>query len=182
MIAISVFAGVGIQAFNGYFNFEWWHYLVNYVVPNAIEATEIAALAIFVQAMSPHKYIGWGVMALIQITLITFGNIGYEHHLYLYGTTIAVPLSDMNGQGTFWIGRAWFQIYWCAFALVLSILSYALWRRGTETRLRPRLTRLPRKLAGYAGALMAFAVVVLGRKRRIHFLQHQCSQSLSYQR
>jgi aminopeptidase N len=160
MIAISVFAGVGIQAFNGYFNFEWWHYVVRYVVPNAIEATEIAALAIFVQAMSPHKYIGWGVMALIQITLITFGNIGYEHHLYLYGTTIAVPLSDMNGQGTFWIGRAWFQIYWCAFALVLSILSYALWRRGTETRLRPRLTRLPRKLAGNAGALMAFAVVV----------------------
>ena len=160
MIAISVLAGAGVQAFNGYFNFEWSHYLVRYIAPNAIEATEIAALAIFVQAMSPHKYIGWGVMALIQITLITFGNIGYEHHLYLYGTTTPVPLSDMNGQGTFWIGRAWFQVYWCAFALILAVLSYALWRRGTETRLRPRLARLPRRLNGYAGVLMAFAIVV----------------------
>jgi aminopeptidase N len=160
MIAISVLAGAGVQAFNGYFNFEWSHYLVRYIAPNAIEATEIAALAIFVQAMSPHKYIGWGVMALIQITLITFGNIGYEHHLYLYGTTTPVSLSDMNGQGTFWIGRAWFQVYWCAFALILAVLSYALWRRGTETRLRPRLARLPRRLNGYAGVLMAFAIVV----------------------
>jgi aminopeptidase N len=158
MIAISVFAGVAIQVFNGYFNFEWTHYLVRYVVPNSLEAIEIAALAIFVQAMSPHKYVGWGVMALLQIALITLSNIGFEHHLYLYGTTIAVPLSDMNGQGKFWIGRAWFQVYWCAFALMLAVLSYALWRRGTETRLRPRLARLPRRLSGSAGLIMAFAV------------------------
>lgn len=75
---------------------------------------------------------GWGVMALIQVALLTFSNIGFEHHLYLYGTTISVPLSDMNGQETFWIGRAWFQVYWCAVALILAIISYAL--GGAEPR------------------------------------------------
>ncbi|MEI9995845.1 MAG: M1 family aminopeptidase [Rhizomicrobium sp.] len=159
MIAISVLAGVAVQASKGYFNFEWSHYLVWYVVPNAIEAVELAVLAIFVQTLSPNKYAGWGVMVLLQIVLITFGNIGFEHHLYLYGTTIGVPLSDMNGQGKFWIGRGWFQAYWSAFALILAVLAYGLWRRGTETRLRPRLRRLPRRLAGAAGALLALGVL-----------------------
>ncbi|HXC55392.1 MAG TPA: M1 family aminopeptidase [Rhizomicrobium sp.] len=160
MLAISVFAAVIVQVFRGYFNFEWLHYLDWYVVPNAIEVIEIAALAIFVQAVSPHKFVGWGVMALVIVALIAFGNIGWEHHLYLFGRTSQVPLSDMNAQGTFWIGRAWFQVYWLAFSLMLSILAYGLWRRGTETRLRPRLMRLPRRMRGFAGVLMAFAVVV----------------------
>ncbi|HEY4940827.1 MAG TPA: M1 family aminopeptidase [Rhizomicrobium sp.] len=159
MIVISVFAAVGMQAFKGYFNFEWPHYWLWYVLPNALEAIELAALAIFVQALSPHKFIGWGVMALFLIGLITLSNIGFDHHLYLYGTTIAVPLSDMNAEGTFWIGRAWMHAYWCAVALVLTILAYGLWRRGTETRLRPRLARLPRRMAGKAGVLMAVALL-----------------------
>ncbi|MEI9886266.1 MAG: M1 family aminopeptidase [Rhizomicrobium sp.] len=160
MNAISVLAAAVVQAIGGYTHFEWLHYLYWYVVPNTIEAIEIAALAIFVQALSPHKYVGWGVMVLIQIALISLSNVGYDHHLYLYGTAPAVPLSDMNGQGTFWIGRAWFQVYWCAVALFLSVLAYALWRRGAETRLMPRLRRLPRRLAGGAGLLLAFAVIV----------------------
>lgn len=158
MIVVSVFAAVAAQAFKGYFDFEWSHYLLWYVVPASIETIMIAALAIFVQALSPHKYAGWGFMVLIQIALITLGNIGFEDRLYLYSSVGQVPLSDMNAQGTFWIGRAWFQVYWGAFALILSILAYALWRRGTETRLRPRLVRLPRRLGGFAGVLSLLAV------------------------
>ncbi|MEJ1968131.1 MAG: M1 family aminopeptidase [Rhizomicrobium sp.] len=160
MIAVSVLAAVAVQAVKGYFDFAWMHYLLWYVVPASIEAILLAVLAIFVQALSPHKYVGWGAIVLIEIGLISLGNIGWEHHLYLYGTMPAVPLSDMNGQGKFWIGRAWFQIYWLAFATILSVFAYALWRRGTETRLKPRLARLPRRLRGPAGVLLAAAVIV----------------------
>jgi ABC-2 type transport system permease protein len=160
MIAISVLAGAVVQLFHGYTNFEWSHYLLWYVVPESISAIQLAALAIFVQSVSPHKYVGWGVMAIIQIGLISLSNIGYENLLYIYGHGNGVPLSDMNGQGTFWIGRAWFQLYWSAFALILSVFAYALWRRGAETRLKPRFQRLPRRLAGFAGVLLAVAVVV----------------------
>ncbi|HEX4296298.1 MAG TPA: M1 family aminopeptidase [Rhizomicrobium sp.] len=159
MLVISVFVAAAVQAFHGYFKFEWTHYWLWYVAPNALEAIELAALAVFVQALSPHKYVGWGVMALVQVGLIMLGNVGWDHHLYLYGTTIAVPLSDMNGEGVFWIGRAWMHAYWCAVALVLTILAYGLWRRGTETRLRPRLARLPRRMKGFAGALLTAAVL-----------------------
>jgi ABC-2 type transport system permease protein len=42
----------------------------------------------------------------------------------------------------------------------LVVLTYALWRRGTETRLWPRLRRLPARLTGKAGLTFAAAAVV----------------------
>jgi aminopeptidase N len=160
MLAVSVLTAVIVQAIKNYYDFQIGHYLLWYVVPNTIEAVELAALAIFVQTVVSHKYTGWGVMALVLIAQISLGNLGYDHHLYIYGSSYTVPLSDMNGQGQFWIGRAWFQVYWLAFALILSILAYGLWRRGAETRFVPHLARLPRRMRGFAGALMALAVIV----------------------
>jgi hypothetical protein len=65
----------------------------------------------------------------------------------------------MNGQGHFWVARAWFQAYWGAFALVLLVLALLLRRRGAETRLKPRLARLPQRLRGPAGAVLGSAAL-----------------------
>jgi aminopeptidase N len=158
---VSVAAAVLVQAMKGYTQFELSHYLLWYVLPETVTAIQVAVLAVFVQALSPQKYVGWGIMAIYVVVILFLANTGFDHHLYIFGTTPDVPLSDMNGQGKFWIARAWFDVYWCAASLILAILAYALWRRGTETRLRPRFARLPRRLASGAGALLALAFVVL---------------------
>lgn len=156
---VSVVAAVAIQTIKGYHDYQLSHYLLWYMLPETFTAIEVAVLAVFVQALSPHKYVGWGIMGLYLVATMTFSTMGFQHNLYLYGAAPAVPLSDMNGQGQFWIGHDWFTFYWCSFALVLAVLSYALWRRGTETRFRPRFARLPRRLSGGAGALLAIALV-----------------------
>ncbi len=158
---IAVVAAVTIQTLKGYYDYELGHYIVWYVLPQTVTAVQIAVLAVFAQALSPNKYFGWGVMVLYLVALLALPAMGFEHHLYLYGTTSSVPLSDMNGEGRFWIGRDWFDIYWSAAALVLTILAFALWRRGTETRLTPRLVRLPRRLFGPAGVLLAAGLVLM---------------------
>ena len=43
---------------------------------------------------------------------------------------------------------------------MLLVLAHGLWRRGTETRLRPRLRRLPGRLNGGAGVVLAAALLV----------------------
>jgi ABC-2 type transport system permease protein len=159
-LLVSVGAGVAVQTIKGYHNHELAHYLLWYVFPMALAAVEIAVLSIFVQALSPHKYIGWMVMGLYIVSLLYLPNLGYDHNLYIYGGSPDVPLSDMNGQGQFWIAGAWFSLYWCAIAMVLAVLTYALWRRGTETRLKPRFARLPRRLSGAAGMLLLAALFV----------------------
>lgn len=156
---ISVAVAIVVQSVKGYHIYELDHYVLWYVLPESVMAIELAALSIFVQAVSPQKYVGWGIMALYLVARVTFANIGFEHHLYLFGPFI-VPLSDMNGEGKFWIKQVWLDVYWGAFMTMLSVLAYALWRRGAETRLSPRLARLPSRLTGTAGAIMALAFIV----------------------
>ena len=88
----------------------------------------------------------------------------------------------MNGQGHYWIGRAWFRLYWFAFALILLVLAYGLWRRGTETRFLPRLGRLPRRLARLCrradGCWRCSSRPAPGRSS----LQHRHSQRVPHQR
>src|SRR6185437_8254128 len=108
----------------------------------------------------PHKFVGWAVMVVYLISTIVLSNIGFEDNLYQYGGGPATPVSDMNGLGHYWIGSYWFRLYWSGFALILLVLTYALWRRGTESRLRPRLRQLPRRLTGAAGAVLGLGIAV----------------------
>ena len=155
----AILGAVALQAGSGYFDFEAGHYLLWFLLPHAIGLIQLAVLTIFVQTLSPGKFVGFGVMALCVVARLTLPSLGFEHHLYLFGTPTTIPLSDMNGQGDFWVSRTWFEAYWTAFCAVLAGLSYGLWRRGTETRFWPHLRRLPRRLAGPAGAFMAAALV-----------------------
>ncbi|RZJ35015.1 MAG: aminopeptidase, partial [Brevundimonas sp.] len=43
-------------------------------------------------------------------------------------------------------------------AVMLAVIAYGLWRRGTETRLWPRLKRFPRRLFGPAGVIGGVAL------------------------
>jgi ABC-2 type transport system permease protein len=162
MLVVSALAGVAVQLSKGFTDIQLAKYLFWYIVPNAIDWTLIAVLAVFLQAVSPHKFIGWGLMVLYVIATQTFNTLGFDHNLYNYGGTPRVQLSDMNGEGDFGRFATWFRAYWSAFAVILLVLAYALWRRGTETRFWPRLKRLPRRLMGPAGILGVLALAAFG--------------------
>jgi ABC-2 type transport system permease protein len=166
-LLVSALAGVAIQMSKGFFDIQMHKYVVWYILPTALDWTLIAILAVFFQAISPHKFIGWGLMVIYLIASISLGRLGFEHVLYSYGSIPdgRIELSDMNGLGDFWQFGLWLRAYWTAFALILAVLTYGLWRRGTEIRLTPRLRRLPRRLlspAGLIGGLALCAFVGLG--------------------
>jgi aminopeptidase N len=156
----GVLAGVLTQTIKGYTDFELGKYLVWYVIPQAISFSTLAVLAIFIQALSPNKFIGWAIMVVYLISTIVLSNLGFDHVLYRYGAGIGVPLSDMNGRGDFAGFAAVLDAYWGAFAVILLVLAYGLWRRGTEQRLWPRLKRLPHRLAGPAGLIGGAALAL----------------------
>ncbi|MBV7258081.1 ABC transporter permease/M1 family aminopeptidase [Erythrobacter crassostreae] len=152
-LLISVIAAIIIQAVRGYFNFELDKYFAWYILPTTIDLVLIAVLSVFVQALSPNKYLGWGLMVLYIVGTITFNSLGYDHPLLLYGTTAVGPVSDMNGDAVAGAVSWWLRLYWGGVALLLAVLAHLLWRRGTETRLMPRLKQLPRRMMSGAGAL-----------------------------
>jgi ABC-2 type transport system permease protein len=156
---IGAIAGMGVQLYKGYANLEPMGYLMWWVIPMTITSLQLAVLAVFFQALSPNKYIGWGCLLLFLIASLVMSNLGLEHNLYQYSSTPSVPLSAFNGMAHFWIGRAWFQLYWAAFSIILVVIAYGLWRRGAETRLAPRLKRFPSRLGGSTGAVLAGSIL-----------------------
>ncbi|MFC4442305.1 ABC transporter permease/M1 family aminopeptidase [Caulobacter henricii] len=159
-LLVSVLAAILSQLAHGYTHLELGKYLLWYILPQSVDWILLAVLAVFLQAISPHKFIGWGLMVIYLVATITLSNLGFEHKLYNFGSVTDTPFSDMNGQGQFWIGAWWLRLYWTAFSVVLLVLSYGLWRRGTESRLWPRLMRLPSRMTGKAGATLALALTV----------------------
>ena len=158
ILLTGVVAGIAAQIFKQQYDFELGKYLLWYVWPGTIRFAMIAVLAIVVQSLSPNKFVGWAIMVVYLISTLVLSNMGFDHVLYRYGSSIGVPLSDMNGRGKFAGFAAWTDAYWTAGAIILLVLGYGLWRRGTETRFLPRLRRLPHRLAGPAGIVGGVAL------------------------
>jgi len=159
-LLIAVVAAMLIQASRGYFNFEFDKYLSWYILPTSVDLILTAILAVFVQALSPNKYVGWGIMVLYVVATITFAALGYDHPLLLYGNTPFNPVSDLNGDAVAGGLGWWMRLYWGGVALVLAVLAHFLWRRGTQTSLMPRLKQLPGRLLSPAGGLGLAGIVI----------------------
>jgi hypothetical protein len=100
ILLVGVVAGIGIQTFKGYFDFEIDKYLLWYVLPGTIRFAMTAVLAIVVQSLSPNKFVGWAIMVVYLISTIVLSNMGFDHVLYRYGSGVGMPQSDMNGRAT----------------------------------------------------------------------------------
>jgi aminopeptidase N len=159
LLGVSIATGVLVQLLRGYTHVEFGKYIGWYLLPEALDFILLAVLAVFFQTLASHKFIGWGLAVLFIISQIVMSKLGWEHNLYQYGSGPTVPLSDMNGLGLAGVARAWFRGYWSAVALGLGVLIYGLWRRGPSSALWPRLRRLPHRLAGAAGGLLALSVI-----------------------
>jgi ABC-2 type transport system permease protein len=158
-VVIGALAGIAYQALHGFFHFEILSYLTWFIWPMTFQAVLMAVLAVLIQVLVPHKYIGWAAMLVFIVVSGVLSVLGFEHNLYAYANTPPVPLSDFNGMGRFWIAQAWFELYWAAFATILLVIAHALWRRGTTVALRPRLRQAARHLHGAAGWTLACAVL-----------------------
>jgi aminopeptidase N len=159
MLGVSILTAILVQLLRGYAHFEFGKYIGWYLLPEGLDFILLAVLAVFFQTLAPHKFIGWGLAVLFIISQIVMSKLGWEHNLYQYGSGPDVPLSDMNGLGLAGVARAWFRAYWSGVALGLVVLIYGLWRRGPSGALWPRMKRLPHRLAGPAGGLLAFSLV-----------------------
>ncbi|PZN92148.1 MAG: aminopeptidase [Alphaproteobacteria bacterium] len=159
-VVISALGAMAVQLARGVTALEAGQYLAWYLLPMTVDTVLLAILSVFVQALSPNKYIGWGIMVVYLVGTITLVSIGFEHPLYNYGSNGDIRLSDMNGSEIGGARAWWLRLYWGGVALVLAVIAHLLWRRGTETRLRPRLRQLPARLKGPAGGVLLAGVAV----------------------
>lgn len=164
LLAVNVaaaVAGIVYQVAEGARTIGLVEYFAWFIIPGAINGLLIAILAVFLQVLSPNKYVGWGLLFIWFVAGVFLSNMGYGNPLYNYAGAPSVPLSDFVGAGSFWKGSAILQFYWLCFALILAVLAHLLWPRGTDLGLRVRLRRMRRYATAPALALTVVAAVAM---------------------
>ena len=153
--------GMVYQLAEGAREFGIPQYLGWFVVPAAVDGLLIAILAVFVQVLSPNKYVGWGILFVWFVGSIFLSNMGYSNPLYTYDRTPGVPYSDFVGAGSFWKGAAILQFYWLCFAIILAVVAHMLWPRGTDLAVRSRIRRMPRMASAPLLAIIAISAAAM---------------------
>ncbi len=131
--------GIGMQIFKGYYNFELGLYVKSLFGFNLLSGWLICALAISVHSLVNNKYVGHFVMIAFYIVTSFAGLLGFEHNLYKYSVIPSERYSDMNGFGQTVLRDGAFALYWAAAAVVITIVAYLFWTRGTAAGWRERI-------------------------------------------
>ncbi len=169
MSLTGMLTGIVYQLVLGSESIDVGLYLAAYVIPQSIDLLLIAVLAVFLQVVSPNKYVGWGLVLAWFVSRIFLNNLGYSNMLYLFGGTPSEPLSDMNGTGGFWVGALWARAYWGAFAVLLLCLAHWAWPRGTVVAVWPRIKAAPGRITPASGGVALAAVgAMIGTGMVIH--------------
>lgn len=148
VLTVAVLTAVGVQLSHGWTDLDPLLYFEGIYVIRLSEWMLIASLALVLQALANHKYVGFLLMAGYFILSEVMPLVDLERGLYRFGSAPSAPYSDMNGYGHFATGLAWYRIYWALGATVLVMIAVLLWPRGTDQRMRLRLARARQSLVG----------------------------------
>ncbi len=124
-----------------YTNFEFslyaslfYHYGLQLVVYSMI--------ALFVNSLVKNKYMGMGIFGLIVILSLKANMLGFEHPLTSLGFMPRLGYNNMdgfNGASNLFDHLA---MYWFAFGLILTVLSFKIWNRGIVANYSVKLKQL----------------------------------------
>jgi ABC-2 type transport system permease protein len=158
VIAVFLLAGalgtMGFQLWNGWTRLEPLLYLQGLAmtfVPFAL----MAVLAVFLQVVANHKFIGYLLMILYLVSATVLAALDFDHNLYRFAGSPPTSYSDMNGWGHFVTPQLWFWSYWGAFSLLLAIAAALFWMRGTGHSWKDRLGLARARFRGASRGLAA---------------------------
>jgi len=103
----------------------------------------MAIVVLFIQNLSPNKYIGFFLCALFYAgDLIALGAFNFDNYLLRYGRIPDFIYSNINGFGHFSQTILWYTIYWLFLGAIIAWFTILLWRRTNENSIRIRLKYL----------------------------------------
>ena len=133
---------MGYQLLRGYHHLQPLLYL-QFMGFDLIGFMLFGILAVVLQVWANNKFTGYALIVGWIIAIIALAQFHLDDNLYIYAGMPDTPYSDMNGFGSFWIGKLWFGAYWTCFAAALLVIAALYWVRGTTSgwRARGRIAR-----------------------------------------
>lgn len=141
LTTVGVIMCISFQMALGYSNFEFglyaslfYHYGVQLVV--------FCMIALFVNSLAKTKYMGMGIFGLITLLILKSGMLGLEHPLTSLCFLPRITSNNMDGFNGVSNLFNHLAIYWIAFGLLLTILSFKIWNRGIGASFSVKMKQL----------------------------------------
>lgn len=172
LLSFIIIAGVTVQMINGFYHFELGLYLFEVYGLYLIHFIIWACLAVCIQSILSNPYLGFFLLLLIPMGMITLPGfadkvgLGFlKQEVFWYnqvpGFVIGFNYSDLNQYGSY-LPTYWaYKVYWLVAGFGLLIVAYLFQVRGIAFSFRERLaiakSRLNRPVSmGLVLSLMVF--------------------------
>lgn len=176
-LACGAAIGIGWQWLHGYTRIQPLLYLGTLALL-AVLYVLLAVLCLALQVVCGNRFVGY-VLGVLWLVLLKVAAplLGWNDHLFMYGTTPALPHSALNGYAGFLSAVLWFDAYWLWLALALLVLAACCWLRGTPAPWRQRLHAAAARCRTPAGAWLVVALLAfVGTGAWVFHNTHQLNQ------
>lgn len=138
LLLVIVVAGIGIQIYHGYYNFEIGLYLKSLVGFTWIGFIIWALMSIAIQNVFKNYVFGFFALLAISIVWPLIDKIGIEQLMFYFNELPTPTYSDLDGFGSGTSKFIIYAIYWMLFVAFLSCLTLLFWRRGVFSSFKER--------------------------------------------
>ncbi|MTG97723.1 hypothetical protein GJV76_06155 [Myroides sp. BIT-d1] len=130
LLMVILFAGVAIQAYKGYYNFEIGLYFKDLLGFQWIEFIIWALMSIAFQSAFRNYIVGFFALLTMSIGWNYISKLGIEQLIFYFNDLPTPRYSDMDGYGV-GVGKFYiYALYWLLFVCFISGLTLLFWRRG----------------------------------------------------
>ncbi|HZY80748.1 MAG TPA: M1 family aminopeptidase [Cyclobacteriaceae bacterium] len=136
---VLTIAGILLQVSLGYYNFQLSVYLKILLGLRLVDYVLFAVLAFAMHVLLNQKYLAHLICVLFYLLTMFGPEFGIESGLLMYGSDPGWSYSDLRGLDPFMKPWLIFKLYWGSWAMLLSVITIALWPRGTEKNILNRL-------------------------------------------
>lgn len=175
-----MFLGMGIQIFNGYYNFEIGQYLFELYGIKLVHMVIWGLLAIFVHTLFKNFYIGFFLLLILSIGLAFLDQIGVEQMIFKFNQAPGTAYSDMNGYGSSLAPYYIYKLYWLFLGLALYVLSIVFFRRGVPDSIQERFSEASREFSPLLKtSFFVFFIGFMGMGSWIYYVNNVENENLS---
>ena len=160
---LALLSGVIVQAAYGYHRFQFGLYLDNLFGRDLLLFVMFGALAFFIHAVAPNKYLGYfAFVAFAILNAFVWAPINISTNLVQFASMPNIRYSDLFGDAPYITAWRWFAIYWTLFCVLLAVAAIMFWPRGKQFSWRERFRHAGLRFHGLwpgltAVCLLAFA-------------------------
>lgn len=141
LILSSIVLSLGFQIYMGYHNFEIEQYLAMFYF-NGMSFFIFCLIAMFIQSIASNKILGMGITLIIFFSSFMAPYIGIEHLLLRIGYLSTPDYTNMTGYSGKTLQFGHLSLYWLGFTGILTLISFKIWHRGSNARLKVQFQSL----------------------------------------